>query len=73
MKTTIGLLFLGILLFTAQSFANRAISFDLGDQYPPVELLYPVTDDIDLTGKSALQFKWKQTDFARSSFVILKK
>lgn len=53
-------------VLVANSFAGQAISFNLGDNYPPVELLSPVTQDIDLTGKPTLQFKWKQTDFART-------
>jgi len=41
----------------------------VGDEYVPAEvLLYPTTDDINLSGKNYLEFRWIRTDLARTDY-----
>ena len=65
-KIVVCFLILGVLLFTADSFAGRGIATSLGDSYPALDLLYPVSENIDLAGKTTLQFRWRQVDEART-------
>lgn len=65
-KIAAGFLILAILALTVDSFAGRGLINDLENFYPPVELQYPVTQDIDLTGKTSLQFRWRRTDQAQT-------
>ena len=44
-------------------FAGRRADF-----IPAERLLYPVTDDIDLSGKDYLEFRWIVTDLARTDY-----
>lgn len=54
------LLFLVVVLtsFGLSAYGNR---FSLFDNIKEPTLLYPITEDIDLTGKDALEFRWIQT------------
>lgn len=44
-----------------------------GSGYIPAEvLLYPTTDDIDLSGKDSLEFRWIRTDLAVTDYFDLR-
>lgn len=49
-----------LLAFAVSAFAGRFGSNFPGDITPPYapQLLFPITEDIDLTGKNVLEFKW---------------
>jgi hypothetical protein len=55
----------GIFIFSRFSSAEN-LGFESGglsQSFPGPELFYPITDDIDLKGKSYLEFKWRRSDF----------
>jgi hypothetical protein len=49
------------------AFAAGGINAARGDSYPAPELYFPVADNIDLSGKQTLQFKWRRTDQGNTS------
>lgn len=73
MKIKIAIVFLVfvVLVFMANSFARSPIG-NSGGSYPAVELWHPVTEDIDLTKKDSLQFKWRQIDLSRADHYVFK-
>jgi hypothetical protein len=65
-KITVALLVIAAFLFSADAFAQRRRGSY--DSYPAPDLLSPVTDNIDLTGKPALEFKWQRTAESQTDY-----
>lgn len=67
-KKTIAAVFLilAVFILAANPSFGRGILDQVDGFRPAVDLLYPVTHDIDLTGKATLQFRWRQTDLAQT-------
>jgi hypothetical protein len=61
---------LGVLMLAALAggaFAAGGINAARGDGYPAPELYSPASQEIDLSGKETLQFKWRRTDQGNTS------
>jgi len=61
-----GLLCLALFAVTVYSFAGRGMFGDSDDFRPAADLFYPTTEDIDLSGRDVLQFKWEQKDIIQT-------
>ena len=65
MRIILILFFVGLLISPVSAdmggfFGSRGI----GNPPPPLRLLYPVTENVDLKGKDALEFKWMTSDYS---------
>ena len=64
-------LFSGLLIFTAISHSDMFGRRDSGFIEGPT-LLYPTTNDIDLTGKDNLEFRWERTELVATRYFNFK-
>lgn len=55
-----------LILFTLALNFNSFAGRDLLELRPAVELFYPVTQDIDLSAKSSLQFRWREINITQT-------
>ncbi len=54
-------------VLTAKSYSRNIIGN--GSEFSPgPKLLYPTTDDIDLSGKDYLEFRWERTDLTMTDY-----
>ena len=68
-KVAAGIIIFMVIASVASAFAGRQDSYY---DRPMIDLFYPVTDNIDLTGKAILQFKWRQIHLPETDHFELK-
>lgn len=62
LKLAILLVFFVVLLVFSSTAYSRSLIFDTDDFAPAPTLLYPTADDIVLTGKEYLEFRWERVN-----------
>ncbi len=52
--------------------AYMGLGGNMYNDRPPVDLFSPITNDIDLSGKADLEFKWRRINLTRTDHYLLK-